>query len=78
MAKTTNTQATETTTYTVRGSVRGTLASHVSLVEAHRVLTADEADCGRLGGGAYSDARIFRDDGLPMTVAEWAGGRPAD
>lgn len=61
------------TTYSVRGSVRGTLARNVSLFDAIRIYRADhgtlDQDRSQLTR-SYSDAKIERDDGADLTEVE--------
>ena len=60
------------TRYDVRGSVRGTISkNHRTLSAAVRSMRRDCRQCASLGGGAYSDARIVRSDGEPLTEAEY-------
>ena len=59
------------TRYDVRGSVRGTISTnHRTLSGAVRSMRRDCRQCASLGGGSYSDARIERSDGEPLTDAE--------
>ena len=45
--------------FIVRGAVRGYLSSHRVEDRAHLAAIKDRKICRRLGGGAYSDARVF-------------------
>lgn len=66
------TETTKATTYTVRGSVRGTIATGLTLEQAARRMDGDKRDCRKIPGGhAYSDAKIYRDDGETLDNAEW-------
>ena len=59
-------------TYIVRGSVRGTISRHTKIIAAIRSLRKDRRACRSLGGGAYSDCKIERADGEPLSEAEQA------
>ena len=62
---------TKCTRYVVRGSVRGTISTnHRTLSAAVRSMLRDCRQCSSLGGGSYSDARIERSDGEPLTDDE--------
>lgn len=56
--------------YNVIGSVRGLVSRHSSLQAAIRSMEQDQKSCKRLGGGAYSDVRIERADGVALSDAE--------
>lgn len=57
--------------YTCKGSVRGTCGhQHRTLRGAAECLLRDEKRCSRLGGGAYSDRDVVRQDGQPLTDDE--------
>lgn len=45
--------------YIVYGSVRGMVSKHRTAAGAERSLAADRRGCRSLGGGAYSDARVY-------------------
>jgi hypothetical protein len=46
--------------FLVRGSVRGKISdNHRTLSGAVRSMMKDHRSCGRLGGGSYSDARVY-------------------
>ena len=62
---------THRTRYDVRGPIRGTISkNHRALSGAVRSMLRDCRQCSSLGGGSYSDARIERSDGEPLTEAE--------
>ena len=56
--------------YIVKGSVRGTISKHNALSAAIRSMRKDQKQCRKLGGGAYSDARVQRADGEDLTYSE--------
>lgn len=58
------------TKYIVKGSVRGTISRHTKLSAAIRSMLKDERQCASLGGGAYSDVSIFREDGEDLSESE--------
>ena len=59
------------TTYTTRGSVRGECGhQHRSLRTAEKCRRRDADGCRSQGG--YSDRRVCRGDGSPLTEAERA------
>ncbi len=58
------------TKYIVTGSVRGTISRHAKLSAAIRSMQKDQRDCRSLGGGAYSDVSIEREDGEDLSDAE--------
>lgn len=59
------------TTYHAIGSVRGECGHrHATIAGAERCRQRDSDQCGRLGGGAYSDREVARTDGEPLTAAE--------
>ena len=59
------------TTYTTRGDVRGACGhKHRSLRTAEQCRQRDADGCAEQGG--YSDRRVIRGDGEPLTAAEWA------
>lgn len=61
----------KTPRYIVRGSVRGTISRHNKLSAAIRSLRADQKRCESLRGGAYySDCKILRGDGEPLSEDE--------
>jgi len=45
--------------YVVKGKVRGEISRHLKLSAAVRAMARDHRICNELGGGAYSDARVF-------------------
>lgn len=45
--------------YIVYGSVRGLVSEHRSVQAARASADNDRRDCGRLGGGAYSDVNVY-------------------
>ena len=45
--------------YVVNGAVRGEISRHIKLSAAVRAMARDHRACKGLGGGAYSDARVF-------------------
>ena len=45
--------------YIVYGDVRGLVSEHRTLSGAIRGYDRDSADCAWLGGGAYSDVRMY-------------------
>lgn len=45
--------------YIVYGDVRGLVSSHRIIGAARRAAEKDRADCGSLGGGAYSDVAVY-------------------
>lgn len=58
-------------TYRVRGSVRGVISTgHRTISGAVASALRDERQVGRLGGGAYSDAQVEREDGQPLNDEE--------
>lgn len=58
-------------TYTTRGSVRGGCGHrHKTIESALACAERDARACASLGGGAYSDRRVARTDGTPLTDAE--------
>jgi len=60
-------------TYHAIGGVRGECGHHHKTIAAAEACRQKDADqCGRLGGGAYSDREVRRTDGEPLTEAEWA------
>ena len=62
------------TTYTTLGSVRGGCGhAHRTLATALRCRRRDDAACGSVGGGAYSDRRVVHAaDHSPLTDSERA------
>jgi len=60
-------------TYHANGSVRGSCGhQHKSAAAAERCRQRDADACGRLGGGAYSDRKVERLDGRPLSQSEMA------
>lgn len=58
-------------TYRVTGKVRGDCGhEHTTLRGAAKCCVADEIACEGLGGGAYSDRRVVREDGAPLSETE--------
>jgi hypothetical protein len=45
--------------YVVKGKVRGEISKHLKLSAAVRSMARDHRICRNMGGGAYSDARVF-------------------
>lgn len=45
--------------FIARGKVRGLISSHRSSAAAAKSVKRDHAQCDALGGGAYSDARVY-------------------
>jgi len=61
------------TTYHAIGSVRGECGhQHKTIAGAEKCRQRDADECGRLGGGAYSDRIVARTDGEPLTEVEMA------
>jgi len=56
--------------YIVKGSVRGTISSHRTIFGAFLSMRKDQKACASLGGGAYSDVEIEREDGSDLTSDE--------
>ncbi len=46
--------------YLVQGSVRGVVGVYDSAEQAHQAKARDARRCKRMGGGAYSDAKVWR------------------
>jgi len=45
--------------YVVQGSVRGHVSNHRTLEAAIKSMHKDWDSCSKLGGGSYSDAKIY-------------------
>jgi hypothetical protein len=61
------------TTYDASGPVRGDCGhQHRTAGAAWRCCHADNLDCGRLGGGCYSDREVRRADGAELTEGDIA------
>jgi hypothetical protein len=45
--------------FVVRGPVRGLISRHRTESAAHRSAAKDQRQCRSLGGGAYSDAKVY-------------------
>jgi hypothetical protein len=59
--------------YIASGSVRGTCDHrHATAGDAWKCCHRDSEQCGKLGGGSYSDREVKRSDGNEMTDADMA------
>jgi len=59
--------------YVATGSVRGECGhKHATAGDAWKCCHRDGEQCGRLGGGSYSDREVKRSDDEPLSGADMA------